>query len=887
MTDASGGAIRWVINVEDGGANAKLTKFSKSVSDTGKEIQGTESRISSSFSNFASNASSSFGSIADGLGSILKGVVAVGVGGSVGLGAMTKAAFDQVRQVENATFALRAYETDVGKVNQTLSELISFARSDLGVLFQREELFKAASNLRGFGEETAKITDRVKILARGVSLGMTTFDELSQIVGRATQAGKLSAEGFDQLAFRGIILNSSFRGASVSADQLYGELQRVLPASLLEDRANTIDGAFIRLQSAFRDLGSSILGVDKNTSKFIKGGLGDRFIGILRTLRDTLASPELKSALGQLGQSIAGFAEKAVPALVNGFTFIVENGSTTGSVLAALAAGFVVAKTAAIGFAIAANFNPIVAATVALVSALTFLQVKFDIFPRAAELIVKTYETARDSIGQALSSISKAFDNTRFAIGDAIEGVIRFIQSIPGAVGAARDTVQARLNDIGNFFKNVFGGINSALNPWREDFLGTLGNTLKDASDALIKYDTETLKQWGDTLSNVVKVVGKWGNQLGSSVGKAVEEAVQSAGKFFGDLSRQVEAALNGALRATAEWGVNLFNAIYTSLTGVLTSIDSFVRDFPQRFSDGFGAVIATVVRFGQDLFTNTANALMGLFNSVVGFFAGLPQMLSATLSNTGKQVADNTVNGVVDWFKAKETITKIGDAIVLGLLLVIASIAIFAVDLGFRIVGFMLQGIGRAVVSMQRAGMDILLAIGKGITDFIGFMVQKGREIAQAIVNGAVSFFSGLVDAGKNLVNGLVKGIGDGKDAVVNKVKDICKGALDAVKSFFGIKSPSKVMAQMGGFLMQGFTNGVERAGSGTISAVRNVSSTISDQFAEGTFDGRLMANVTSDTNPTAGSTSNGAVINQTNNIYNQVDMDAGWRDLSWRLAN
>lgn len=38
--------------------------------------------------------------------------------------AVTQAAFDQVREVENATFALRAYETDASKVNHVLSELV-------------------------------------------------------------------------------------------------------------------------------------------------------------------------------------------------------------------------------------------------------------------------------------------------------------------------------------------------------------------------------------------------------------------------------------------------------------------------------------------------------------------------------------------------------------------------------------------------------------------------------------------------------------------------------------------------------------------------------------------------------------------------------------------
>jgi hypothetical protein len=210
------------------------------------------------------------------------------------------AAFDQVRQVENASFALRAYEKDASKVNKVLTELVEFARSDMGTLFKREELFKAASNLRAFGVQSDQITEKVKILARGVSLGMTTFDELSQIIGRVIQRGRINAEEFDMLAQRGIVLDTSFRGAAVSSEQLFTELSRVLPSDLLQGRANTIDGMMIKLQSSFRDLGSEILGVDKSTSTFIEGGLGDRAMKALVAFTEYLKKPETKQAISDL-----------------------------------------------------------------------------------------------------------------------------------------------------------------------------------------------------------------------------------------------------------------------------------------------------------------------------------------------------------------------------------------------------------------------------------------------------------------------------------------------------------------------------------------------------------------------------------------------------------
>lgn len=225
------------------------------------------------------NISSSFSSGLKGIESALSPLVpaALAVTGAMAVGfySAANAAFQQVRAVENASFGLRAYEKDAAAVNQVLGSLVEFARSDQGVLFQREELFAAASALKGFGESTANLESRVKLLAQGVAVGNVGFEELAQIMGRSAQQGKLTTEAYDQLAYRGIILDSSLRGAAVGADELYKALDNAIDDSILADRANTIDGLVVRLQSAWRDLGSTILGVDRQTSQFIEGGLGD------------------------------------------------------------------------------------------------------------------------------------------------------------------------------------------------------------------------------------------------------------------------------------------------------------------------------------------------------------------------------------------------------------------------------------------------------------------------------------------------------------------------------------------------------------------------------------------------------------------------------------
>lgn len=280
--------------------DAKLSTQSKGLSDVDKKINAVEK---------------SYGLLAK-----TAGVAGLAIAGGFTMAA--KASFDQVKQVENATFALRAYEKDAQAVNTVLSQLVSYARSDMGTLFQRDELFQAASNLKGFGDATSDLSEHVQILSKGVALGMTTFDEFSQIVGRSAASGKLTAQAYDQLASRGIILESSFRGAAITADELFQAIDNAIDDDVLAGRADTIEGRMIKLQSAWRDLGAQILGVDAATSTFIKGGLGDSLLNLISRTRDFIAeNRQMIIVVGTMAVTFGGLVT-AVTVAVRAFTAI-------------------------------------------------------------------------------------------------------------------------------------------------------------------------------------------------------------------------------------------------------------------------------------------------------------------------------------------------------------------------------------------------------------------------------------------------------------------------------------------------------------------------------------------------------------------------------------
>jgi len=207
-------------------------------------------------------------------------VAAVAAGAAVVAG-MTKAAhasWGQVAAVEQATVGLRAYEKDGNKVNKVLEELIGYARSDMGVLFNRKDLFQSAQMLKLNGVETGDLSKNVQILSRSVGLGLGNWDDLNSVVGRVVSTGRLTGIEFDQLTKSGFKLDKSLRNTNITTEELFKVLDKGIPVDAMEGQANTIRGLGIRMETAFRGVGDAILGVDADTSKFITGGLGDRLV---------------------------------------------------------------------------------------------------------------------------------------------------------------------------------------------------------------------------------------------------------------------------------------------------------------------------------------------------------------------------------------------------------------------------------------------------------------------------------------------------------------------------------------------------------------------------------------------------------------------------------
>ena len=217
----------------------------------------------------------------------------------------SKAAWGQVDAVEQATIAMNAYADSTEQVDTVLADLLAYARSDMGVLFSRQELFSAAQSMLIYGASIEDVTGYTEILSRSVGLGLSNWDDLNTIIGRVGSTGRLTGNDFDMLKARGFDLDESLRNTNITWEELFMHLDKGIPADALAGQAETIRGKSIRLQSALRGLGLAFLGVDSETSKFIEGGLGWQMMRGMENLTTLMkrAAPAVQN-LGSIFASI-------------------------------------------------------------------------------------------------------------------------------------------------------------------------------------------------------------------------------------------------------------------------------------------------------------------------------------------------------------------------------------------------------------------------------------------------------------------------------------------------------------------------------------------------------------------------------------------------------
>ena len=273
-----------------------------------------------------------------------------------------------------------------------------------------------------------------------------------------------------------------------------------------------------------------------------------------------------------------------------------------------------------------------------------------------------------------------------------------------------------------------------------------------------------------------------------------------------------IEKVLPGIAEAFS--GGDIIGAIGKALSGGLTKL---LPGLAELFSGG-GGLATVVTSLGEGLTTLLGGAgasIMGLVETVGG---GL-MALASSLGPVGIAIAAVA-------------------AILVGLFVTCEDFRNFVIN-AFKGIGDVIMKVFNLVKNTVGKAFEAIYKVVKSVIDAIWGFVEKIQSVIEGIMDflGNLSFpniFGGGggggggsdgekegASVGASIVNGIIQGITNPIGTVINAVGSIGSAVVNGFKNFFGIHSPSKVFAGLGGQLIDGLVVGLDKS---TPEAVKSI---------------------------------------------------------------
>ena len=251
---------------------------------------------------------------------------------------------------------------------------------------------------------------------------------------------------------------------------------------------------------------------------------------------------------------------------------------------------------------------------------------------------------------------------------------------------------------------------------------------------------------------------------------------------------------------------------------------------------------------------SQTLNGQMSTLKDNFATFAGeAAEPLFNFLKDTALPVLNDLLSGggeVSKWLKDNEQpLTLL--AILIGTIttaIIAYNIAINAMTIATTIATTVSTAFGAVMAFITSPITLVVLAIGALIA--IVYLLIKNwetvKEVALKVFNWLADFFKGIADKiggffsgmfeiGKNIVMGIWNGITGAKDWLLNKIKGFASSITNGIKSFFGIKSPSRVMRdQVGQWLPKGIAVGIDANTDSALNSIDKMNDEIMNKMTQ-----------------------------------------------------
>ena len=775
---------------------------------------------------------------ATGKGFATIGRLGLGALGAIGGGITALAAkggFARALNIENAQAKLKG----LGHSGREITQIMTDANAAVkGTAFGLDEAATVAASAVAAGITPGRQLENVlKTIGDTAQIAGMSFTDAGAIFTSVMARGKLQGDDMLQLTSRGVpVLQALSDQLGVSSQ----DVSAMVSAGKIDFQtfATAMD---TYLGGAALAAGGTFTGALANV-KAALSRLGQQAASpVLERLRDlfnllTPAIDQVTAAAGpladRLGGTLAGAFDRLTP-LIEQFTTGLENGDITlGDVASRL--GLLTGGLAAM--AGAGSAAPVVldllsrasSSAQGTISRLTggvkrlkpVVTGAFSLFDDLGSRWSKALGLVDVNLGGVFGLLSNRIRGGMSSMGMTLTGLfdskiyVPLQQGLKGLGGKISAPLQALAGKAGTFLSPVTSAFATAFQGFGTRLATPVQNGLNSIGSLFLKFfnPANFLKYFGIAalVGALIAALGALNDSLVGQVQTLVTEFLTVRLPEYLEQFRQwVSEQLPGLMQSGLQLLMALLTGVSNNLPQILatatTILTTLVNGIAQALPTLIPAALEMILTLVQGIIDNLPQIIQSGLNLLAAFIQGIieaiPQLIDAL-----PKIITGFINGILDLLP--EILITGGRLLIQFVQGIIDTIPDLIAALPKIISGFV-NGIGKHLPEILTAGFTLLGELIAGIIKAIPDLIAALPQIITAIWDGLNNVNWG--DLGRQVINGIKNGLLNAGNAIKDAIVGLAKNAWNAVKDFFGIHSPSRLMRDTVGLMVgRGLAEGI-----------------------------------------------------------------------------
>ena len=384
-------------------------------------------------------------------------------------------------------------------------------------------------------------------------------------------------------------------------------------------------------------------------------------------------------------------------------------------------------------------------------------------------------------------------DNLKLGYGGTAGEMARLVND-SGVMGKSFKATAENVKDIP--FDKLIESIHKTQNE-----MGITGTTAKEASSTISGSMNSVKASWENVLTSFAS-----GNN--EQIKESIDGLIEGVTNLVTNLGTILPNVVNGIAQMATQLITQLPALITLLLPPLMSAIDGIINAIVTVLPKMVPVAISLIMKLVDTIITNLPKLIEAGITVLVALITGI--------ANALPKLVPKIVDAVI--LIVETLIDNLDLLIEAGIKIIIALIQGIANSLP-RLIAKMPELVEKIVTALIKnapllvgAALQIIVALAGGLIGAVPKLIATAPKLIAAIVNGVKKGVSGMASAGADMVKGLWNGISNMVGWIGEKIKGFGSSVMNGIKSFFGIKSPSRKMRdEVGKFLAEGVGVGFE----------------------------------------------------------------------------